>query len=132
MPATPWKTRGSTEPDREYVVVATYIPVRRIVRIPQFWWSVLKIRRQLNRSEGLVGFMLLAKVFQSDYWTLSVWENEEAAGRFAEAEPHRTIGSRITTFVKSGFKVVRWTATGRELPPTWDAAFGHLSSPDET
>jgi hypothetical protein len=73
--------------------------------------------------------MLLAKLFRSDYWTLSVWESEEAAHRFAEAEPHRAIASRITTFVKSGFEVVQWTAVGSELPPTWDAAFARINAP---
>ena len=127
MPALPWKSIGEAEPDREYIVVGTYIPVRRIVKLPEFWWSSRKIGKQLDTSEGLVGYSLLAKPLRSDYWTLSVWEDDEAMHRFAQAEPHRSIAPRITSFAKTGFNLTKWTAVGSELPPSWDDVRARLN-----
>jgi len=131
VPALPWKRLAETDPDREYVVVATYIPVRHVVKLPEFWSNVRKIVKQLNSSDGLVGYSLLARPFRSDYWTLSAWESDEAVRRFAETEPHRSIAPRITSFSEVGFDLAKWTAVGRDLPPRWDKAVGlKLKGPD--
>jgi hypothetical protein len=126
MPATPWKTLRAAEADREYVVFATYLPARRIVKLPQFFWAVWKINQQIKRADGAVGYSLLAKPFRSDYWTLSVWESDAAAGEFAKAQPHGGIADRISSFVPSGFEVTRWTERGNSIPPKWDRALTRL------
>jgi hypothetical protein len=121
MPATPWKSVAKAQPDREYVVVGTYLPAKRIVKLPEFLSSVRKIVKQLGRPEGLLGYSLLARPLRSDYWT------HDAARRFAEAKPHLSIAPRIASFAGGpGFSLAKRTALGGELPPAWDKALARL------
>src|SRR5262245_1152876 len=61
MPATPWKTLRTPQTNREYVVMLTHLPMRKPTKLPAFLGYVRKIRTQLDRADGLVGYSLLAK-----------------------------------------------------------------------
>jgi hypothetical protein len=121
-PPLPWKAFGEPSPEREYLVVLTFLPLRRLSKLPLFLASVQKIRRQLNAvPEGLIGYSLLAKPLRSNYWTLSAWEDDDALGRFIEASPHREVMQELPN-VLSGFRVTRWTSPGTAVPPAWSDA----------
>jgi hypothetical protein len=49
------------------------VPMRYTSRIPH----------QLADSEGLIGYALDANVLNRDFWTLSVWQDEESLSRFS-------------------------------------------------
>jgi len=121
VPATPWKALREVEPEAEYPVLLTYLPMRRLSRLPGFLGYVRRIQKQLDRTEGLVGYSLLARPLRSNYWTLSVWQDEEALRRFVREPPHRNAMQELPRYL-SGFRTTRWTATGRTLPPTWKDA----------
>ena len=61
MPALPWTSSGAVEPDREYLVLASELPLRRYQATLTFARLVLQVRRQLARAPGLVGYSLLAR-----------------------------------------------------------------------
>ncbi len=124
MPATPWKALRQPEPDHEYLVMLTYLPLGRLSRLPRFGRWVRRIQRQLDRTEGLVGYSLLARPLRSKYWTLSVWEDDEALGRFIREPPHRDAMVELPNYL-SGFRTTRWTALGSVLPPGWEDALAH-------
>jgi quinol monooxygenase YgiN len=91
-PPLPWKALGEPQPDREYLVLLTFLPPRRLSKLPRFLSYVRKIRQQLDAApEGLIGYSLLAKPLRSNYWALSVWEDEAALARFLQASPHRDV-----------------------------------------
>jgi quinol monooxygenase YgiN len=121
MPAIPWTRLADPDPDRDYVVMASRLPLRRFRNIMAFLRATRAIHKQLAAAEGVVGYTLDAKPLRKTFWTLSAWESDEALERFSHADPHR---SRIvdirphmlpTTFV-------RWSLRGRELPPKWTDA----------
>lgn len=121
-PPLPWKAFGEPQPDREYLVVLTFLPLRRLSRLPRFLGYVRKIQRQLDAGpEGLIGYSLLAKPLRSKYWTLSVWNGAAALGRFIQDSPHRDAMLELPQ-VLSGFKTTRWTSAGSALPPGWSDA----------
>ena len=121
MPALPWKALEEPQPEREYLVIRTSLPLRRATKLPMFVGYVNKIRKQLDGTEGLIGYSLLAKPISSNYWTLSAWDGEDALGRFVQQSPHRE-AMRDLARVLSGFRTVRWTAPGDSLPPSWSEA----------
>ena len=83
-PPLPWKALAEPRPDREYLVVLTFLPPRRLSKLPRFFGDVRNIRKQLNaRPDGLIGNSMLAKALRSRYWTLSVWEDIGALGQLA-------------------------------------------------
>ena len=121
-PPTPWKSFADTEPDHDYLVVLTYLPVRRLLRLPLFLRYVRKIQHQLDAAPpGLVGYSLLAKPFSSNYWTLSAWRDPPALAGFMQQSPHREAMNELSQVLR-GFKTDRWMVAGRDLPPRWEAA----------
>lgn len=118
-PPLPWKALGEPQPEREYLVLLTFLPVRRLTKLPRFLSYVRKIQRQLDAGpDGLIGYSLLAKPFRSNYWTLSVWDDRAALARFIQASPHRE-AMRELPKAMSGFRTTRWTSVGSAVPPTW-------------
>jgi quinol monooxygenase YgiN len=118
----PPQVLAEPQPERDYVVVLTFLPLRRLSKLPRFLSYVRKIRQQLDAPpEGLIGYSLLAKPLRSNYWTLSVWEDEAALGRFIQGAPHRD-AMRELPKVLSGFRTTRWTSMGSVGPPTWSDA----------
>ena len=121
-PPIPWRAFGDTQPDRDYLVLLTHLPVRRLTALPTFLRYVWKIRKQLEaRPDGLAGYSLFAQPFSSIYWTLSAWESAAAMAWFIRANPHRE-AMRDLPKVLSDVRTWRWSSTGSALPPSWDDA----------
>ena len=123
MPVIRWVrlAEADPDPDRDYVVMASRLPLRRYRDIAEFLGATRAIRAQLAAAEGVVGYTLDAKPLGKTFWTLSAWESDEALDRFARTDPHRSRVADIrphmlpTTFV-------RWSLSGKELPPKWPDA----------
>ena len=79
-----------------------------------------QIRRQLADSEGLIGYALDANVMNRDFWTLSVWEDEESLRRFVQWTPHgRVMVDLLPDMGQTSsfpFKVY-----GSSIPLDWEA-----------
>jgi len=121
MPDLPWTSFAERAPERECVALLSYLPLRRLSSTLPFLWDVMRVRRQLARSSGLVGYSLRASPLRREYWTLSVWESERALLAFVKTPPHsglmRSLRGRMgaTSFV-------RWRLSGADPLPTWDDA----------
>ena len=60
MPASPWREFAKIEPDREYLVQLSYLPLVRYRSLLPFGKSLIAIQRQLKQTDDLVGYSLLA------------------------------------------------------------------------
>lgn len=83
------------------------------------------VRRQLEVTEGVVGFSLLARPLRKEYATLSVWTDEAALGAFASTNPHARLMADLSPEM-GPTKFVRWTITGADGRPSWDEALQRL------
>jgi heme-degrading monooxygenase HmoA len=125
---SPWKTMQPMEPDREYLVLASSIPPRSRASTRALFAGASAVRKQLAKTDGVVGFSLLARPFRKQYATLSVWEDEAAFENFAKSEPHAQLMADLgpemapTTFT-------RWKVQGSDARPSWSDALAKLSSP---
>ncbi len=119
MPAIPWSRHAGVDSSTDVVVMASRLPLKRHRSIPGFLSATMKIRGQLGRADGLVGFALDADLVHAVFWTVSAWRSRESLDQFAGQNPHRTIISSIrprmapTTFVF-------WTYPADLLPVRWD------------
>jgi heme-degrading monooxygenase HmoA len=119
MPALPWVERQAIDPDREYVAMASRLPLKHYRSIPGFLRDTLAIRRQLAGTSGLVGYALNAELARKRFWTFSIWENRESLNAFAAADPHRRIIRRLAPLMgQTRFEF--FPVTGSQLPMTWD------------
>ena len=127
MPDLPWTAAGELEPGRQYVVMASHLPLRRITSTPRFFRAVAAVRKQLRTAEGLVGYTLRAKPLARDYWTLSVWNDGAALELFMRTPPHLGVMGSLKP-VMGPTKFVRWQITAAEGRPGWSEALERLAS----
>jgi hypothetical protein len=119
MPALPWVHRQPVEPDREYVVMASRLPLKAYRHVPGFLRDTLRVRRQLAEADGLVAYALNAELLRRTFWTFSVWTDQASLDAFAASAPHRTIIQRLRPRMgESRFNVT--TRLGSAVPSSWD------------
>jgi hypothetical protein len=119
MPALPWLERQPIDPKREYVAMASRLPLKSYRSIPGFLRDTLQIRRQLAETPGLVGYALNAGLVRKTFWTFSVWEDQASLDRFAAGDPHR----RIIAALRPRMGQTRFEffpVSGSDLPMTWE------------
>lgn len=123
----PWQAFAEPDPDRDYLVLASYLPLKRLRSTPRFFRYARAIRQQLAKADGLVGYTLKAQPLRREYFTLSMWEDERALSRFVEAKPHVDIMAGLRGHMgKTSFR--QWSTKGSGAPPDWSAAHRRLET----
>ena len=121
MPAIPWKTFMEVEPEREYLIMASQLPLKSYRRIPKFLRLTLAVQHQLAESDGLVGYSLLAQPLSKTFWTLSAWVDGRHLAAFARAMPHMDVMEQLQPHMEQT-TFVTWTEQGEALPVSWKDA----------
>ena len=118
MPALPWIEVSTAEPGTELTVLATRLPLCAHRHIPGFMRWTMRIRRQLSRAPGLVGYSLDAHLLGKTFWTVSAWTDQAAMDDFVHGDPHAAGMAAIRPhMLRSTF--VFWTVGPEDLPIRW-------------
>jgi hypothetical protein len=113
------------DPDGEYLVLASSIPPASMRSTLRMFAGARAVRKQLQSTDGVVGFSLLAEPFRKYYATLSVWRDEAALAAFTSDHPHDQLMVDLAPEM-GDTKFVRWTISGSEGVPSWDDALLRL------
>ena len=113
-----WISFADPLPDKQYVAVLSYLPLRTWWALPYFLYCARRIRGQLHNTPGLIGYSLQSHIAAKRFWTLSVWDNEVALTNFVHKNPHNEAMMTLHRFM-GGTQFVRWTVKGSAVPPTW-------------
>ena len=125
MPAVPWAERRPIDPRREYVAMASRLPLTSYRFIPGFLRGTLQIRRQLAQTPGLLGYTLNAGLARKTFWTFSVWEDQASLDKFAVSDPHRRIIGRLRPRMRPT-RFEFFPVSGSDLPLTWKQILARL------
>ena len=106
------------------------LPLNTYRALPRFTWYTLAIVRQLEHSDGLIGYSLLAEPMKKTFWTLSAWQDPAALHRFTRAMPHQQIMRSLHPYLDPT-RFTNWEVPGSALPIPWPKAIAMLqrSSP---
>lgn len=127
MPASPWRTFGSPDPNNDFVALLSYLPLKSYWRVPPFFLYTAQVVKQLASAQGLLGYSVLARPLSKRFWTLSAWNDEAALSAFVRCAPHVHLMAAIASHVDKT-KFVQWTVKGSQLPLRWDDALRRFSS----
>jgi quinol monooxygenase YgiN len=119
---------GELEPGRDYLVMASHLPLQRVTSTLRFFRAVSAVRKQLRTAPGLVGYTLRAKPLARDYWTLSVWTDRSALQAFMRTAPHLGVMSSLKPYMRPT-KFIQWNITAADGQPSWNEALKRLGSP---
>jgi hypothetical protein len=125
MPASPWRTVSSPDPNGEVVALLSYLPLKSYWRVLLFFFYTAQVIKQLASAQGLLGYSLLARPLLKRFWTLSAWKNADALRSFVQDPPHVRIMAALTPHMDKT-RFVRWTVKGSHLPLRWDDALPRL------
>ena len=87
MPALPWLERQPIDPQRQYVAMASRLPLKSYRFIPGFMRDTMRIRRQLGQAAGLVSYTLNAGLARKTFWTFSVCGGPGQPGQVRSQRP---------------------------------------------
>ncbi len=122
MPTKPWVTLTRPDPDREYLVLLSELPLKRFRDLGAFLLYTSRIQSQLRHTPGLLGYSLRAHIRRRQFWTLSAWEGEAALHQFVVENPHGYVMTALREKMEQT-RFVRWAVRGSEFPPRWRDAF---------
>jgi heme-degrading monooxygenase HmoA len=126
VPALPWLERQPIDPQREYVAMASRLPLKSYRFVPGFLRDTMQIRRQLAQTPGLIGYTLNAGLARKTFLTFSVWEDQASLDRFAATDPHRGIIGRLRPrMMPTRFEF--FPISGADLPLSWEQITARVS-----
>jgi len=117
----PWKKIAPTNANEEYLILLTYLPLKKHRTVPRFFWSTFAIQKQLAGSAGIIGYALRAKPLQKDFWTMSAWLDEKSLMEFVLHIPHSQVMKALTPHMGTT-KFTRWKVAASDIPLRWDVA----------
>jgi len=126
VPDLPWTGVAERDLEGQYLVLLSYLPLRRLAWTPAFLLDVQRIRRQLRQAHGLIGYSMRARPLRKQYWTLSVWQDERALLAFVRGHPHRGVMGALRDRM-GATRFVRWHLPGSAPLPTWDDALARMA-----
>jgi hypothetical protein len=74
MAETKWTSLAKPAPEKEYLAILSYLPVKSFWAMPQFFYSIRRIQTQLKSARG--PYSLFADVVAKRFGTLSIWQDE--------------------------------------------------------
>ena len=122
MPTKPWVTFRRPDPEREYLVLLSELPLKRLRDLAAFFLYSWRIQGQLQQTPGLLGYSLRTRILRRQFWTLSVWDGEAALQQFVVEPPHSHV-MRALREKMGQTHFVRWRLRGADFPPQWEDAF---------
>lgn len=124
-----WRQIQPLESGRDYTVLASRIPARRLSSTARLFRGSRAVTAQLAQTDGVVGFSLLARPLHKEYATLSVWVDETSLRSFVSSTPHARLMTDLAHEM-SPTRFVRWTIDGSTGRPRWEDALARLAAPE--
>lgn len=103
----------------------TRLRIRALRYAPAFLWMTFLAQRQVCRARGFLGGRLLVDA-QHTFWTLTVWESEQAMKTFRGAGSHAKVIPRLAAWCDEA-AYAHWSPENEGIPD-WPEAYEHLVS----
>jgi hypothetical protein len=103
----------------------TRLRVRFVRYIPAFVWKTLLAQRQVMRAPGFCGGRLLVDASRT-FWTLTLWESEQAMKTFRGSGAHARVMPRLLEWCDEA-SYAHWIPANASVPD-WPEAYGRLIS----
>ena len=118
MLGTRWHARHVPEPRREYLAVVTQLPLQDWRGLSAFLKHTRHLRRVLAVCPGLVGYGFRFTLNPLEFWTASVWVDEESLWTFVHGAGHVAAVKELLGYT-GHTRVAHWPIHGSCVPEPW-------------
>jgi hypothetical protein len=101
----------------------TRLRVRSVRYLPPFVWETFLSQRQAVRAQGFLAGGLLLDAHRT-FWTVTVWESEQAMKAFRGTAPHAKVMPRLVEWCDEASSA-HWAPADASVP-SWTEAYEHL------
>jgi hypothetical protein len=129
-PPSPWKARGSVDPQREYVAFTSRFFLKSFRRVPAFIRSAFRIMKQADAAPGIIGWSLGYNLFTLEFHTLSAWEDAASLRQFVRDGGHLAALGAHEDDMRRKTIFVYYKVLGSEVPLKWKDAIARQESQD--
>ena len=110
----------------ESTVVATMLKLKNLWKLPRFFKLYGDVTRQLRSTPGLVWYGRKADFLRLRFYTLSIWESDQAVNEFVKTGDHQTALLAFDGIAnREASRFLRWTTTNLD-EATWKEATKRL------
>jgi hypothetical protein len=92
-----------------------------------FMQMMSNVMKQVKETEGAVRYDIRADFPNKQFWTFSIWKDQDSLGRFVIAESHATAIEKFTNWAGKGTAFVEWTSPNDLVD--WPEATERLKKP---
>ena len=130
MLESPWISSFNIkpEPELEYIVVITYLPLKSYLSFFEFFKHVRFVQEQLQQTHGFIGFKLRADILTKKSYTMSVWEDAGSLKKFITSGTHGDLMSNCPEYLGDDRKFITVFIPGSDYPPCWEWAMEKLKN----
>jgi hypothetical protein len=97
--------------------------LKSLLRVPAFVRRAMKIMKQADAASGIVGWSLGQNLFKLEFYTLSVWQDNESLRHFVRDADHLASLAEFEHDMRRKTIFVHYKLLGRDLPASWKDAF---------
>ena len=123
-----WRKRK--EPHEAFLVTGTRLTLRSFRTMPRFVWLSIRVILQARTLPGLVAYSFRAAPFRKTFWTVTVWEDTGAVGRFLALSSHRAAVAAMPELNVAEAAIKSWRGETSSFPCSWDEVDARLADPD--
>jgi len=127
MVTAAWKSFIEADPSKTYVAYAAYLERKSPWSYLDYLRRANKIQKQLNTTEGIVGFTARLEFFSKKVAQLAVFSDEKTLNDFAHSGQHASC-SQQTKETINWMKNTTWNISGSELPLKIEDAINKIQS----
>jgi hypothetical protein len=127
MPGLPWKSSQPADLDGEYVAALSQFAWPTHFALANLLSLRARIRDHLGAAHGLLGYSIWSLLRRKRFYTLTVWEDEQALVNFADPIPQQTVGASYRPDEVPAWSI-HWRITSDVYPPTWQEAFAKAAA----
>ena len=88
--------------------------------------------KQADATPGMVGWSLGFNLFTLDFYTLSVWQDNDSLRRFVREGEHLASLTEFEHDMRKPSTFVHFKVSGHDVPPKWKDALARIRERDTT
>ena len=115
------KLKKGIDPDKKVLLVITHAKINQNKNTNLFWSNVNKVKNDIQKNPGFIGFSIRRKLLGSEVWTMTAWEDESSLENFIYNRTHEKAVEQSSDTLDLN-QSIRLELPRKKIPIPWEEA----------